>query len=291
MSDTPKIIAQLEILIEQVRHLLPPAHQPITQFNHHAYRWRQNQQGGGLETILNPASAQLVNLQCVDKQKTQLDRNTRQFVKGLPANNALLWGARGTGKSSLVKALVNQYKNQGLKIIEVEKQHLTALPDVIMQIWKQPERFIIFCDDLSFEPNDANHKAIKVVLDGSICDLPDNMLIYATSNRRHLMPEYMEENRHSGVNIELHPGETAEEKLSLSERFGLWVPFHPFSQDQYLQIVQYWLATLGCLELDTDTRSQALEWALRRGGRSGRGAKQFALDYVGRQRLEAGKNG
>ncbi len=223
----------------------------------------------------------------MDEQKQTLERNTRQFVAGLPCNNALLWGARGTGKSSLIKALLQEYQQQGLRLIEVEPTDLVDLPDVVEPLAGRRERFIVFADDLAFGADDPGYRALKAVLEGSVAVAPDNVVIYATSNRRHLMPEFMAENREAqAVDGEIHPGESVEEKVSLSERFGLWLSFHPFPQDDYLTIVESWLARLDSgLAFDEEARQAALQWALARGSRSGRVARQFALDWAGRARL------
>jgi predicted AAA+ superfamily ATPase len=246
-------------------------------------------QRGFLQPVRHPHQLRLRDLQRIDRQKTEMDRNTRQFLAGLPANNVLLWGPRGTGKSSLIKALLNEYAEQGLRMIEVEKEDLITLPDIVDHVYDRPEKFLLYCDDLSFEGDDPSYKALKAILDGSISASPENVLLYATSNRRHLLPEYMSENQASRiVDGELHHGEAVEEKVSLSERFGLWLSFHPFSQDDYLAIVKYWLHELNYnQDMDDETRKQALQWALTRGSRSGRVAWQFARDWVGRQALEA----
>ena len=249
-----------------------------------AWRWRKRNGRGWLDPItrFNPVS--LDDLQHIEPQKDELGRNTRQFLAGLPANNALLWGPRGTGKSSLVKALLIEYAARGLRLIEVDKGDLMDLPEIVELLEGRPERFILFCDDLSFEEGEDAYKALKSVLDGSVSAMSDNVLIYATSNRRHLMPEYHDENlqaRH--VDGELHPGEAVEEKISLSERFGLWVSFYPFSQDEYLDIVAYWLGSFGVAPAEIEAaRQEALQWALMRGSRSGRVAWQFARDHAGR---------
>ncbi|HEX7953249.1 MAG TPA: ATP-binding protein, partial [Burkholderiales bacterium] len=214
--------------------------------------------------------------------------NTRQFIEGLTANNVLLTGARGTGKSSLVKALLNKYSSKGLRLIEVDKQDLTDLPDIVDTIADVPWKFILFCDDLSFDAEEPGYKALKVILDGSISATSENLLIYATSNRRHLMPEFMKENLETKyLGEEIHPGETVEEKISLSERFGLWVSFYPFDQDEYLTIVDYWLGELGVAERErnAEVRNEALQWALTRGSRSGRVAWHFARDWAGRHKV------
>lgn len=228
---------------------------------------------------------QLADLKEIDGQKEKIERNTLQFVQGKTANNVLLTGARGTGKSSLIKACLNAYAGQGLRLIEVDKADLTDLPDIVDVVSDRPEKFIIFCDDLSFEDGEPGYKALKSILDGSVAAATPNVLIYATSNRRHLLPEYMSENRtytHTDDG-EVHPGEVVEEKISLSERFGLWVSFYPFSQDEYLTIVAQWLASLGVPASAIEAaRPEALVWALERGSRSGRVAYQFARDYAGR---------
>lgn len=252
-----------------------------------AFRWLGTATPSPLKTVAHPHRIALADLRCVDRQKTALELNTRQFLRGLPANNALLWGSRGTGKSSLVKALLNDYAPAGLRLIEVDKAHLVELPDILELLESRPEKFILFSDDLSFEAEEASYKTLKAVLDGSLSVLSGNVLIYATSNRRHLMPEYLRENleaRH--LEGEIHHGEAVEEKISLSERFGLWVSFHPFSQDEYLEIVDHWLKHLDAPQSDPETlRSEALRWALHRGSRSGRAALQFARDWTGRNRL------
>jgi len=212
-------------------------------------------------------------------------------VQGLPANNVLLTGARGTGKSSLIKALLNKYSGRGLRLIEVEKQDLIDLPDIVDQIGDRPEKFILYCDDLSFEADEPGYEALKVVLDGSVAAASENCLVYATSNRRHLMPEYMQENlEYKHVGGEIHPGETSEEKISLSERFGLWVSFYPFDQDEYLKIVDVWIDHFKVTGAGTDAAHKAaLQWSLTRGSRSGRVAWQFARDWAGRQRIKSAR--
>ena len=251
-----------------------------------AWRYRKRSSGHGtLEPVRHVASMQLADLKEIDGQKEKIERNTLQFVQGKTANNVLLTGARGTGKSSLIKACLNAYAGQGLRLIEVDKADLTDLPDIVDVVSDRPEKFIIFCDDLSFEDGEPGYKALKSILDGSVAAATPNVLIYATSNRRHLLPEYMSENRtytHTDDG-EVHPGEVVEEKISLSERFGLWVSFYPFSQDEYLTIVAQWLASLGVPASAIEAaRPEALVWALERGTRSGRVAYQFARDYAGR---------
>ena len=223
------------------------------------------------------------SLRGIDTQKKVIDQNTHQFVQGRPANNVLLTGARGTGKSSLVKTMLTKYAAAGLRLIEVQKHDLTDLHDIVDQIHQRPERFIIYCDDLSFESGEPGYKALKAVLDGSITASSDNALIYATSNRRHLMPEFMQENRDARhIGNEIHPSEAVEEKMSLSERFGLWVSFYPFDQDQYLDAVTQWLNYHGTVKITPAVREAALQWALGRGSRSGRVAWQFACDWAGK---------
>ena len=252
-----------------------------------AWRYRKRSSGHGtLEPVRHVAAMRLDDLQEIDGQKEKIQRNTEQFVRGLPANNVLLTGARGTGKSSLIKACLNAYAPRGLRLIEVDKADLIDLPDIVDVVAGRPEYFIVFCDDLSFEDGEPGYKALKSILDGSVAAATPNVLIYATSNRRHLLPEYMRENltyTHTDDG-EVHPGEGVEEKISLSERFGLWVSFYPFSQDEYLAIAGQWLASFG---IDQNAigaaRAEALVWALERGSRSGRVAYQFARDYAGRR--------
>ena len=234
----------------------------------------------------HPHPIRLADLENIDDQKARIVANTRQFVTGQPANNVLLTGSRGSGKSSLVKAVLNEYSAKGLRLIEVDKDDLIDLPDIVDLLDGRPERFIIFCDDLSFEAGETAYKALKSVLDGSVAAPPDNVLIYATSNRRHLMPEYFAENLDTTrVDDEIHPGEAIEEKISLSERFGLWISFYPFSQDDYLNIVQHWLRHFGVDEARIAAcERDALNWALGRGSRSGRVAWQFARDLAGQQK-------
>jgi len=251
-----------------------------------AFRYRtRGGTGGRLEPVRHVASIRLASLVEVDAQKERIVRNTEQFVAGKAANNMLLTGARGTGKSSLIKACLNEFAPRGLRLIEVDKSDMVDLPDLVDLVAERPERFVIFCDDLSFDEGEPGYKALKSILDGSVAQSTDNVLIYATSNRRHLLPEYMKENlsyRHT-EDGEVHPGEVIEEKISLSERFGLWVSFYPFSQDEYLAIVAEWLRGFGVgAEAIAAARQESLVWALERGSRSGRVAYQFARDYAGR---------
>lgn len=286
MNDSDLFFERLDRLLVRIENILPAGTQHADPGEHIAFRWRKRGNSGFLQTINHPHTITLGELLNIEEQKQSLDRNTRQFVSGFPANNVLLTGARGTGKSSLVKALLNQYAEQGLRLIEVDKQGLIDLPDIVEYIGQRPERFILYCDDLSFEADEPGYKALKVILDGSISTASDNVLVYATSNRRHLIPEFMHENlsaRH--VEGEIHPSESTEEKISLSERFGLWLSFYPFDQTQYLDIVQHWLAHHGISRLSGPARQEALRWALARGSRNGRVARQFARDWAGRHKL------
>ncbi len=277
------LIQHAEALLQRLERQLPPVPSP-TDWSAIAFRWHSH--GGTLQAIPHPHALQLEDLQGIDRQKSLLAQNTRQFIHGLPANNALLWGSRGTGKSSLVKALLNAHAEEGLRLIEVDRTELVDLPRIVEQLRDRPERFILFCDDLSFEAGDPGYKALKVALDGSLDAPPENVLIYATSNRRHLVPEYMSENQEARViDTEVHFGDSIEEKISLSERFGLWLSFYPFNQEEYLAIVHYWLQQLGVGRFDDQTRGEALRWAQARGSRSGRAAWQFARDWAGRSQL------
>ena len=280
------LIERAEQLIARIESVLPqPLGAPDWSLSI-AWRYRKRSSGHGtLEPVRHVATMQLGDLKEIDGQKEKIQRNTEQFVLGKPANNVLLTGARGTGKSSLIKACLNAYAGQGLRLIEVDKADLVDLPDIVDVVADRPEKFIIFCDDLSFEDGEPGYKALKSILDGSVAASTPNVLIYATSNRRHLLPEYMKENlsyTHTDDG-EVHPGEVVEEKISLSERFGLWVSFYPFSQDEYLAIAAQWLSSLGVgAEAIAAARPEALVWALERGSRSGRVAYQFARDYAGR---------
>ncbi|MEX0872013.1 MAG: ATP-binding protein [Aquisalimonadaceae bacterium] len=286
-SDFDELITRAERVLRQIEQFLPGQTEEPDWDSTIAFRWRRRMQQGRMVAVRHPHDLSLQALKNVDHQKALLDRNTRQFVEGLPANNALLWGSRGTGKSSLVKAMLNAYASRGLRLIEVDRTDLVDLPDIIDLIWDRPERFILFCDDLSFEADDPSYKALKATLDGSLSASPDNLLIYATSNRRHLLPEYMTDNEEARVvDGEIHHGEAVEEKISLSERFGLWVSFYPFNQDAYLNIVHHWLAHFGVSEDEPEAlREEALRYALTRGSRSGRVAWQFARDWAGRKGL------
>jgi predicted AAA+ superfamily ATPase len=285
---------RLQALLDRLEAWLPPL--PAADWTAAAYRWRRREflgaSRGDLEPIHRIARIAPSDLRHIEAQKAALLANTEQFVRGLPANNALLTGARGTGKSSLVRACLADFQCDGLRLIEVDKRDLIDLPDITSRVAGRTERFIVFCDDLSFDEGEGSFKALKAALDGALAAPADNVLIYATSNRRHLMPEYLRENLDTKYEQdgEIHPGESVEEKISLSERFGLWLSFYPFRQDDYLDIVAHWLNRLGVAHEQIATaRQQSLQFALQRGSRSGRVALQFARDYAGRHAL-AGRN-
>jgi uncharacterized protein len=288
VSDTDKLLKRLDSLLDKIDPYIPDLPKGINEFNGGAFRWQSYGHSGLFHEIKQATKIKLADLQCIDRQKEKIDLNTQQFLAKLPANNVLLWGPKGTGKSSLIKALLNEYKTQGLNLVEVERKDLSDLRDIIERLGEQQAHFILFCDDLSFEADDPSYKAIKVALDGSLSNTPDNILIYATSNRRHLLPEMMSDNVSSqNIRGELHLNEAIEEKLSLSERFGVWLAFHPFNQDQYLEIVDYWLNKLDFTSQDSEiVRKAALKWALEHGSRSGRSALQFARDWVGQYNLK-----
>lgn len=286
LSTETHLPGALARVLARLDALLPPVGQ-APDWQAPAFRWRAQPvlgtRAGWLEAVPQPHRIGLGDLHHVEPQKAEIVRNTRQFVAGRLANNVLLTGARGTGKSSLVKAVWNAHADAGLRLVAVDKDHLADLPDIVALLGSRPERFLLFCDDLSFEAGEAGYKALKSVLDGSICTAAANVLIYATSNRRHLLPEYFEENaatRHVGQ--EIHPAEAVEEKISLSERFGLCLTFYPFNQDEYLAAVRYWLGQFGQPGWDETCERAALNWALQRGSRSGRVAWQFARDQAGR---------
>lgn len=285
MDKLNNLITRAESLINKLENLLPAINSPID-WQASAWRWLMQNNKGHLQVIAHPHQISLANIHFVDAQKAEIVRNTRQFLQGLPANNVLLTGARGTGKSSLIKALLTEFSTQGLRLIEVERHDLIHLAEIVCQIRERPEKFIIFCDDLTFEANDAGYKALKVVLDGSVSNTSENVLVYATSNRKHLMPEFMVDNlatKHADG--EIRPSDTIEEKTALSERFGLWLSFYAFDQDEYLAIAQNWLQTFG-LDFDDAAQKAALQFTHTRGARSGRVAYQFARDYTGKLKLE-----
>jgi len=281
-----RLIERAEQLVARIESVLP---QPLSAPDWSqavAWRYRKRASGHGvLEPVRHIASLSLVDLKEIDDQKEKMQRNIEQFVQGRPANNVLLTGARGTGKSSLIKACLNHFADRGLRLIEVDKEDLTDLPDIIEVVAGRDEKFMVYCDDLSFEDGEPGYKALKSILDGSVAAATPNVLVCATSNRRHLLPEYMSENltyKHT-PDGEVHPGEGVEEKISLSERFGLWISFYPFSQDEYLTIAAQWLGALGATPAQIEeARPAALLWALERGSRSGRVAYQFARDFIGR---------
>jgi len=289
MTDLNQFLARAERLLERLEHFLPASPAAPDWTASTAFRWRRRGNAAGLQAIAHPHTIRLADLQDIDDKKDRIVANTRQFLNGKRANNVLLTGARGTGKSSLVKALLTEFAAEGLRLIEVDKDDLIDLPDIVELVEGRPERFILFTDDLSFEDGEPAYKALKSVLDGSVAAVPDNVLIYATSNRRHLMPEYFSENaatKHKDG--EVHPAEAVEEKISLSERFGLWISFYPFSQDEYLDIVAHWLRSFGASDDEISAaRQEALQWALMRGSRSGRVAWQFARDHAGRLQDDA----
>ncbi len=285
-SQLERLLLRAEHLMARIESILP---QPLSQPDWGAsiaFRYRKRSSGHGvIEPVRHVGEMKLDQLKEIEQQKEKIQRNTEQFVRGLPANNVLLTGARGTGKSSLIRACLHTYAEQGLRLIEVDKSDMVDLPDIVEAVSQRPEKFIVFCDDLSFEEGEPGYKALKSILDGSVSATTANVLIYVTSNRRHLLPEYMKDNlsyTHTDDG-EIHPGEVVEEKISLSERFGLWVSFYPFSQDEYLSIVAQWLTSFGVARSAIEAaQAEALVWALERGSRSGRVAYQFAKDYAGK---------
>ncbi len=283
MDKLDRFLDRAERLMDKLDRTLPKLASGATPdwSSAHAFRWEQ----GRLLAVIHPHRIRLTDLLAIDEQKERIEQNTRQFLQGRPANNVLLTGSRGTGKSSLVKALLNAFSQDGLRLIEVGKPALADLPHIIALVAGRPERFILYCDDLSFNADEPGYQALKAALDGSLVSFADNMLIYATSNRRHLMPESMQDNLATKyVGDEIHPAESVEEKISLSERFGLWLSFYPFSQDEYLSIVEHWLRHFGVTaEFDEIACQSALQWSIQRGSRSGRVACQFARDWAGKQ--------
>ena len=281
-EEAAALVRRIDRLLGRFESTLPSATEP-TDWSASAFRWKKS---SGLSAVSHPHRLELDDLLYVADQKLALELNTRQFLAGFPSNNALLWGPRGTGKSTLVRALLTRYTSQGLRLIEVERDDLVDLPDIAEAVYGRRERFIIFADDLSFEANEPSYKALKAMLDGSIAATSDNLIVYATSNRRHLMPEFMQENLEArNLGGEIHHSESVEEKISLSERFGLWVSFHPFGQDQFLGIAQHWLRTLSGVIPNGQWQAEALRFALARGSRSGRVAAQFARDWTGKMQI------
>jgi hypothetical protein len=284
----PELTLQLKRVLSALEPLLPRPARRIDWATCHAANWHRSAFAGTMAPVPSVEAMHLEDLLGVDPQKRVLEENTRQFLAGLPANNALLWGTRGTGKSSLVRALLHAYAARGLRIVQVDKDDLVSLPAIADELKAQPYRFIVFSDDLSFESGDPSYKVLKSALDGAVYALPENVLIYVTSNRRHLVPEYDSDNRGAMmVEGEVHHGEAVEEKMSLSGRFGLWVAFHPFSQDLYLDVVRRWVRKLAeragaSVEWTRQAEADAILWSQRKGDRSGRIAYQFACDWVGR---------
>ncbi|HQR22302.1 MAG TPA: ATP-binding protein [Burkholderiaceae bacterium] len=293
-SNEAGALDRLASALARIEALLPPATGPA--YGSIAFRWRKRRyfgvERGQLEPVAHPALIAFADLQHVEAQKEAIRRNTEQFVRGLPANNVLLTGARGTGKSSLIRACLHAFAGGGLRLVEVDKRDLVDLADLVALLEPRKERFIVYCDDLSFDASEAGYKELKAALDGSVAGQADNVLIYATSNRRHLMPEFMRDNLAAQYQEdgEVHPGEAVEERVSLSERFGLWLTFYPFRQDDYLDIVAHWLAELGVGAGEHErAKAEALQFALQRGSRSGRVALQFARDYAGRHLLHTSR--
>ena len=289
-TDIDRLLARAETILGRVEAMLPPP-PPAPDWKALAYRWRKRGQRGYLQPVRQPHTIRLDNLVAIDAQKAAIDANTRQFVAGLPSNNVLLTGSRGTGKSSLVKAMLGKYAGKGLRLIEVDKSDLIDLPDIVEPIAERPERYIVFCDDLSFDADESGYKALKAMLDGTVAAASSNVLVYATSNRRHLLPEFFSENletRH--IDGEVHPGESVEEKISLSERFGVWISFYPFTQEEYFAAVKAWLRFHAVPVPDSgaaldELHRAAVQFALQRGSRSGRVAWQFARAQAGARGL------
>ncbi|MES2821743.1 MAG: ATP-binding protein [Pseudomonadota bacterium] len=287
-----RFLERAESILARLEPLLPQPRSPVDWTRSLAARWQREGHGGYLMPLELRLDLRLSDLVGVDRQCQQLAGNTRQFIAGIPANHALLWGARGTGKSSLIRALLSEYADQGLRLVEIERDHLADLPRLVAQLADEPQRFVLFCDDLSFEAGEGDYRVLKSVLDGSLEQAPDNVLLYATSNRRHLVPEQQSDNEHwQRVDGELHPSEAVEDKIALSDRFGLWLSFYPFTQDHFLAVVQHWLRMLAsraglAWRWDENLEKAAIRWALGRGNRNGRCAYQFARHWVGLQLLE-----
>jgi predicted AAA+ superfamily ATPase len=290
------MIEQLRRVLDAVERILPKPAPAIDWIETHAANWRRRGDSGFLEAVPEIEAFHLDDLLGIDEQKEMVEQNTRQFLAGLPANNTLLWGTRGTGKSSLVRALLHRYAGEGLRVIQVDKDDLVHLPAIVDEIKRQPYRFILFSDDLSFETGESSYKMLKSALDGSVYAPPENVLIYVTSNRRHLIPEYESDNRGAMlVNNEIHHGEAVEEKISLSGRFGLWIGFHPFSQEQFLQVARQWVERLcqrsgSSLRWNEEAEMAAIRWTRQKGDGSGRIAMQFANQWVGSMLLKENKN-
>lgn len=285
-------LERAEAVLARLEPLLP-APRPAIDWGHClAARWQREGRSGFLLPLDVSLDMRLSDLIGIDQQREQLRRNTRQFIDGMPANHALLWGSRGTGKSSLVRALLAEYATAGLRLIEIERDHLADLPRVVEQLHKLPQRFVLFCDDLSFEAGEGDYRVLKSVLDGSLEQAPDNVLLYATSNRRHLVPEKQSDNENwKMIDGELHPNEAVEDKIALSDRFGLWLSFYPFTQEHFLDVVEHWISQLAQASdlvwvRDETLEKAAIRWATGRGNRNGRCAYQFARYWVGLKLLE-----
>jgi predicted AAA+ superfamily ATPase len=284
---------QLKRVLSSIERLLPKNISLVDWREATVAVWRRHAMSGHLEAVRDGAVVNLEDLLGIDRQKETLVENTRQFMAGYPANHVLLWGTRGTGKSSLVKAILNTYSREGLRMVQVDKNDLVNLPDIVDEIRNEPYRFIIFADDVSFETGESSYKMLKSALDGSVYAPPENVLIYVTSNRRHLLPEYESDNLGAMlVNNEIHHGEAVEEKISLSGRFGLWVGFHPFTQDQYVEVVRQWTERVAAqngfsFAWTKDLEKEAIDWSHVKGDRSGRIAWQFANQWVGKAMLTA----
>lgn len=280
------ILLSLSHVLQQLQQSLPALKQE-TDFSAIAFKWQDQQ----LIAIQQPRKIDLDDLKGIEKQKEKVIQNTLQFLNGLPANDVLLTGSRGTGKSSIVRALLTEYANQGLRLIEIERDDLSELPEIQKIIQHRPEKFIVYCDDLAFNAEDENYRSLKSVLDGSLQSGSSNFVIYATSNRRHLLPEFMHENTPvTRVDVpqytELHPQEAIEEKISLSDRFGMWLSFYPMDQNLYLEIVEHYLQKAE-MELTAEARAEALRWCQARGQRSGRAAYQFSKHWIGSAQLKS----
>lgn len=288
-------LQRADSVLTRLEPLLPAMREPLDWEHSLAARWQREGRGGYLQPLKVSLDMSLSDLIGVDIQCEQLARNTRQFVQGMPANHALLWGARGTGKSSLVRALLAEHAGAGLRLIEIERDHLADLPRVVEQLLKLPQRFILFCDDLSFEAGEGDYRVLKSVLDGSLERSPENVLLYATSNRRHLVPERESDNANTKmVDGELHPNEAVEDKIALSDRFGLWLSFYPFTQQHYLDVVRHWIEVQAAetglqWQWSEELEKLAVRWATGRGNRNGRCAYQFARQWVGLQLLEVSR--